>query len=133
MKLHAIRPYSADGAGNIIRAAVQSPIRNSERITILGALQGEVKVFQPTSVLEISRGGMQVETSFSFQVDSLHEFRLTLQDRSVVVKGRVAHSRITDVDQDIVMYRSGIEFVDLSEPVSDAIGAFIGELKHVKA
>ena len=133
MKLHAIRPYSTDGAGNIIRAAVQSPTRNSERITILGALQGEVKVFQPTSVLEISRGGMQVETSFSFQVDSLHEFRLTLQDRSVVVKGRVAHSRITDVDQDIVMYRSGIEFVDLSEPVSDAIGAFIGELKQVKA
>jgi hypothetical protein len=112
---------------------VPSPIRNSERITILGALQGEVKVFQPTSVLEISRGGMQVETSFPFQVDSLHEFRLTLQDRSVVVKGRVAHSRITDVDQDIVMYRSGIEFVELSEPVSDAIAAFIGELKQVKA
>ena len=110
---------------------MQSPIRNSERITILGALQGEVKVFQPTSVLEISRGGMQVETSFSFQVDSLHEFRLTLHDRSVVVKGRVAHSRITDVDQDIVMYRSGIEFVDLSEPVSDAIAAFIVELKSV--
>lgn len=110
-----------------------SPIRNSERITILGALQGEVKVFQPTSVVEISRGGMQVETSFPFQVDSLHEFRLTLQDRSVVVKGRVAHSRITDVDQDIVMYRSGIEFVELSEPVSDAIAAFIAELKHVKA
>jgi hypothetical protein len=112
---------------------VQSPIRNSERIAILGALQGEVKVFQPTSVVEISLGGMQVETSFSFQVDSLHEFRLTLQDRSVVVKGRVAHSRITDVDQDIVMYRSGIEFVDLSEPVSDAIAAFIAELKQVKA
>ncbi len=110
-----------------------SPIRNSERITILGALQGEVKVFQPTSVCEISRGGMQVETSFPLQVDSLHEFRLTLQDRSVVVKGRVAHSRITDVDQDIVMYRSGIEFVDLSTPVSDAIGAFIAELKQVKA
>lgn len=133
MKLHAIGPYGTDGAGNIIRIAVPSPIRNSERITILGALQGEVKVFQPTSVLEISRGGMQVETSFPFQVDSLHEFRLTLQDRSVVVKGRVAHCRITDVDQDIVMYRSGIEFVELSEPVSDAIGAFIAELKHVKA
>lgn len=109
------------------------PIRNSERITILGALQGEVKVFQPTSVLEISLGGMQVETSFPFQVDSLHEFRLTLQDRSVVVKGRVAHSRITDVDQDIVMYRSGIEFVDLSGPVSDAIASFIAEVKQVKA
>jgi hypothetical protein len=92
-----------------------------------------VKLFQPTSIREISFGGMQVETSFPLQVDSLHEFRLTLRDRSVVVKGRVAHSRITDVDQDIVMYRSGIEFIEPSEPVADAIKEFIEELKIHKS
>jgi hypothetical protein len=112
---------------------VTLPIRSSERIQILGTLQGEVKVFQPMSIREISVGGMQVETSFPLQVDSLHEFRLTLRDRSVVLKGRVAHSRITDVDQDIVMYRSGIEFVEPSEPVADAISDFIAELKLYKS
>jgi hypothetical protein len=114
-------------------SAVKTPIRHAERIPILGTLHGEVKLFQPTSVCEISLGGMQVETSFPLQVDSLHEFRLTLQDRSVVVKGRVAHSRITDVDQDIVMYRSGIEFVEPSEPVAEAISDFIAALKIYKA
>jgi hypothetical protein len=112
---------------------VKTPIRNAERIPILGTLHGEVKLFQPTSVCEISLGGMQVETAFPLQVDSLHEFRLTLQDRSVVVKGRVAHSRITDVDQDVVMYRSGIEFIEPSEPVAEAISEFIAELKIYKA
>ena len=56
---------------------------------------------------------MQVETGFPLQLDSLHDFRLTLGDRSVVVKGRIAHSRISDVDQDIITYRSGVEFIEL--------------------
>ena len=84
---------------------------------ILGSLQGEVKVYQPITVHQVSIGGMQVETAFPLHLDSLYDFQLTLRDRSIVVKGRVAHSRIIDVDQDIVMYRSGIEFIEPSKPV----------------
>ena len=69
-------------------------------------------VFQPAGIRQMSRGGMQVETSFPLQLDSLHDFRLTLGDRSVVVKGRIAHSRISDVDQDIITYRTGVEFIE---------------------
>ena len=58
-------------------------------------------VFQPSAIREMSHGGMQVETGFSLQLDSIHDFRLTLGQRSVVVKGRIAHSQISDVDQDI--------------------------------
>jgi PilZ domain len=85
-------------------------------------------VFQPTDVCQMSHGGMQVETSFPMQLDSLHEFRLTLGERSVVVKGRVAHSRISDVDQDVIVYRSGVEFVELSGRVAEAIAEFVDEL-----
>ena len=74
-------------------------------------------VFQPMAIKEISRGGAQVETGFPLQLDSLHDFRLTLGDRSVVVKGRVVHCSISDVDQEIVLYRSGIEFIEPSERV----------------
>src|SRR5881296_4502446 len=95
--------------------------RDTERIQILGELKGEVTVFQPMAIKEISRGGAQVETGFPLQVDSLHEFRLSLGERSVVVKGRVAHCSITDVDQEVVLYRSGIEFVEQSERVDTAI------------
>lgn len=85
-------------------------------------------VYQPTAVCEMSHGGMQVETAFPMQLDSLHDFRLTLGERSVVVKGRVAHSRISDVDQDIVTYRTGVEFIELSDHVRAAIGHFVDEI-----
>ena len=99
--------------------------RDKERIAILGELRGEVMVFQPMAIKEISRGGAQVETSFPLQLDSLHEFRLTLGDRSVVVKGRVAHCSITDVEQELVVYKSGIEFIEPSDRVTSVIHDFI--------
>jgi len=84
--------------------------------------------FQPSDVRQMSQGGMQVETGFPLQLHSIHDFRLTLGERSVVVKGRIAHSRISDVDQDIITYRSGVEFVDLSDRVADAIAHFVDAL-----
>jgi hypothetical protein len=99
--------------------------RDKQRIQILGELQGEVMIFQPMAIKQISRGGAQVETAFPLQLNSLHDFRLTLGDRSIVVKGRVAHSSITDVDQELVVYRSGLEFIEPSERVSAVIAEFI--------
>jgi hypothetical protein len=104
--------------------------RDSQRIELLGALGGEVMIYQPTTIHQISRGGMQADTAFPLQVDSLHDFRLTLGGRSIVVKGRVAHCRISDVDQDIVTYRSGVEFVEPPDRIADAIGEFIDLLKQ---
>ena len=106
--------------------------RDTERIQILGELHGEVMVFQPIAIKEISRGGAQVETAFPLQLDSLHDFRLTLGDRSIVVKARVAHCSITDVDQEQVTYRSGIEFIEPSEPVYAVISGFIDAIKAAR-
>ena len=104
--------------------------RDTERIDLLGSLRGEVMVFEPTAIRQISRGGMQIETDFPLQLDSLHDFRLTLGERSVVVKGRVAHARISDVDQDIVTYRSGVEFIEPPERVDAAIVEFMELLRQ---
>ena len=103
--------------------------QRDERIQILGELHGEVMIFQAIAIKEISRGGALVETAFPLQVDSLHEFRLTLGDRSIVVKGRVAHCSISEVDQELVHYRSGIEFIEPSEPVHAVITHFIDAIK----
>lgn len=103
--------------------------RDAERIQILGELHGEVMVFQPMAIREISRGGAQVETVFPLQLDSLHELRLTLGDRSIVLKGRVAHCSISDVDQEQVTYRSGVEFIELSDRVYSVISEFIDAIK----
>lgn len=106
--------------------------RDTERIDLLGALQGEVMVFQPTTIRQISPGGLEVETGFPLQLDSLHDFRLTLSDRSLVVKGRVVHSSIADVDQDVVIYKSGIEFVDTPDHVRRAIDEFLDAVKQFR-
>ena len=104
--------------------------RDTERIQILGELHGEVMVFQPVAIKEISRGGAQVETTFPLQLDSLHDFRLTLGDRSLVVKGRVAHCRISDVDEELVVYRSGIEFIEPSDRVDRVILEFLDAIRN---
>jgi hypothetical protein len=103
--------------------------RDTDRVSILGELRGEIMVFEPMAIKEVSRGGAQVETVFPLQLNSLHDLRLTLGDRSVVIKGRVVHCRISDVDQDVVMYRSGVEFVEMSERVEAVILDFLDAIK----
>ena len=103
--------------------------RDAERVPILGELQGEIMVFQPMLIRDISKGGVTVETRFPLHLDSLHDLRLTLVKKSVVVKARVADSKISDVDQDIVTYRSGLEFVGASGRVIDAIREFLMTVK----
>lgn len=106
--------------------------RDGERIQILGELHGEVTVFQPIAIKEISRGGALIEIAFPLHVDSLHDFRLSLGDRSVVVKGRVAHCRISDVDQDLVRFRAGVEFVEASDRVLSVITSFIEAIRETR-
>lgn len=86
-------------------------------------------VFQAMAIKEISRAGAQVETGFPLQLDSLHEFRLTLGSQSVVVKGRVVHCSISDVDQDVVLYKSGVEFIEPVERIATVITSFIDAVR----
>jgi hypothetical protein len=103
--------------------------RDRERVEILGELHGEVMIFQPLSIKEISNGGCLVETAFQLHLNSLHDIRLTLGDRSVVLKGRVAHCRISDVEQEIVHYRSGLEFIEPSDRIREVIKEFIQAIR----
>ena len=111
--------------GVIVAPVAADEKRDRERIEILGELRGEVMVFQAMAIKEISRSGAQIETGFPLQLDSLHDFRLSLGDRFVVVKGRVAHCSISDVEQELVLYRAGIEFIEPAEHVATVIADFI--------
>jgi len=99
--------------------------REGARVAMISHLEGEVMVFQPMVIKEVSLRGGLVETRFPLHLNSLHDLRLELGERSVVVKGRVVHSQIADVEGDVVVYWSGIEFVEPSEHVSIAIGEFL--------
>ena len=47
----------------------------------------------------------------------------------MVVKARVVHSHISTVGSDRVSYHTGIEFVDLSDPVRQVVAHFIETLR----
>jgi|SRR5215813_11722217 len=103
--------------------------RDNERVAVPAPLYGEVKVFQPMTILDISRGGAQIETPFALQLDSLHEFRISLGERSVVLKGRIAHCHIGELKEGIVLYRTGVEFIETSGHVQSALEHFVEALK----
>ena len=103
--------------------------RVSERVELPEAIQGEVLVFQRMDIRQLSVDGALIETTFPLNVDSVHAFRLPLDEGPVVVKGRVAHSHIADVDQDAVVYQSGIDFVAMTPPVARSISAFLERCK----
>jgi hypothetical protein len=50
-----------------------------------------------------------------------------------VITGRVAHSRISDVDQDIVRDRTGFGFVDLAPGAVAAIEAFLTQVQDTRS
>jgi hypothetical protein len=103
--------------------------RYLERVPILGDLQGEIMVFQPMLIRDISKSGVTVETRFPLHLEALHDLRLNLANKALIVKARVTDSKISDVDQEIVTYRSGLEFVGASGRVIDAIREFLATLK----
>ena len=104
-------------------------MRDRERLPLAGQVTGEVMVFQPMTILDISQGGAQVETTFPLQLDSLHDFRLSLGDRSIVVKGRIAHCHVGELTETAALYRTGVEFVEPSEHVAFAIAEFVEVLR----
>ena len=114
------------------RADAPSDKRDSERLEILGDLTGEIMIFEPMAVREISRRGAQVETAFPLQLDSLHDVRLTLGARSIVLKGRVAHCRISDLGDEQVVYRSGLEFLEVSDRTGVVIEEFLQALRDAR-
>ncbi|MGE0814465.1 MAG: PilZ domain-containing protein [Vicinamibacterales bacterium] len=104
--------------------------RAHERHDLRAPASGEVKVYHSMAIRQLSGGGALIEIAVPLQLNSLHDFRLTLADRSIVVKGRVVHSHISTVATSGVSYHTGVEFVELSEAVTTALASFIETLRQ---
>ena len=124
--LHALdtHPVKAE-ARRPDKTADMSDKRDLERVPLEDQVRGEVMVFQPMTILDISTGGAQIETTFALQLDSLHDFRLSLADRSIVVKGRIAHCHIGELTEVAAFYRTGVEFVELTDHARNSISDFV--------
>jgi len=105
--------------------------RDLDRVSV-GALYGEVQLFQPMTVLDLSHRGARIETGFPLHMESLHDFRLSLGERSLIIKGRIVHSEIAELKGGAVMYRTGVEFVEPTEHVAAALGEFVDALRELQ-
>jgi hypothetical protein len=110
----------------------QGDKRDPDRVSV-GALYGEVQLFQPMTVLDMSHRGARIETRFPLHMESLHDFRLSLGERSLILKGRIVHSEITELKSGGVMYRTGVEFVEPTEHVAAALGEFVDALREMQS
>lgn len=100
---------------------------------MLGEASGEVTVVQPLRLVELSARGAQVEIGHPLAVDSLHDFRLHLGAQIVVVKGRIAHCRLHEIDPDRVVYRAGVEFAAAGAHALEAIARHLDALRAARA
>ncbi len=100
--------------------------RSIERVPIPLEVTGEVTVYQPMTILNLSEAGAQIEAPFALEHDSFHDFRLSLNDRAVIVKGRIAYCQISELRDRVVLYRCGVEFVDPSPQALAALRDFVG-------
>ncbi len=106
--------------------------RDAERVRVPGDLQGEVLVYQPMTLRELSLVGAVIETAFPLLPQSSHKFRLALGPTNVVASARVVDSRVSQIGDGRVTYRSAIEFIDPPDGVLDAITALLNHLRATR-
>ena len=92
-------------------------------------IQGAVTVYQPITVLDITETAFRLDAPFALQNDSLHDFRLALDTRSIIVKGRVVRCQIGEL-HDGVVYTCTVEFVDPAPHALTAIRDFVAAHEH---
>jgi hypothetical protein len=112
-------------------AAMSDDRRRSPRIELLGRLHGHsVSLDLPVRVVQISLGGMAIETAVSFPVGAMHLFRLTLGDDSTTeLVGRVMHSRNTAPDGATPVFTTGVQFVEGDDESGGALGDLISRVQ----
>ena len=99
--------------------------RQRPRVPLPQGLSGEVTVYRPITVTDLSLQGARVDTPEPLRVDSIRAFRLNLGEQTIVLKGRVVHASVRTLDDHLVIYSSGIEFLDVSPQAQIALERFL--------
>ncbi len=99
--------------------------RQRQRLPLPTRLSGEVTVYRPLTVTDLSLVGARVETPEPLRVSSVRAFRLNLGEQTIVLKGRVCHASVRALGDDLVVYTSGIEFLDVAPMARLAIERFL--------
>lgn len=107
--------------------------RRFPRVNVLGGRSGSVSVQQEIALLDLSEGGASLEHAGRFRIGSICFLRLPGPRGEILLKARVVHSAVTRTtsgqgEETAVLYRSGVEFLDMSPQAIEAIRQMLATL-----
>jgi PilZ domain len=118
-----------------VEARTPSPSerRRELRVDVLGQIDAHsVWKLRPLSLREISLTGFSVESTSSFEVDTVNKFRLNLDglNRSVVVQARTRHCTLMSTSGDLPIYVAGFEFI---APTESTLRELVALVEYAKS
>jgi hypothetical protein len=99
--------------------------RASNRIDTEGQLPGQLALDMETDVLQMSVGGMLVETPMPLALGSRHQFTVGIGDDEIELSGTVRNCQPHPPSGQPKKYRVGVEFCDLSSDQQKALESFV--------
>jgi len=99
--------------------------RAAVRFEIVGELWGTLQVAQTVKVLNLSAGGMLIESPVTLAPGSLYDAHVTIDDRHMVIPVRA--TRVTPLMPGSAVCTAAFEFVELPSDVRNVIDRLVGE------
>jgi PilZ domain len=100
--------------------------RRAPRVDLLTEFQGHVIALdEVVRIQQLGPAGMTIAGETPLSPAHVHDIQLTLDDKPIILKARVVHTRMTVDRGDEFTYISGLSFVDPPAEAVDAINAFL--------
>jgi len=96
--------------------------RSQRRLEVVGHLWGALDIMEPARVVDISLGGVLVESPVAVPPGSEQPIQLTVDGQPILVDARVCHIRRAPiVNAGRASYFVGYEFVSLPAALAEAL------------
>ena len=103
--------------------------RRCQRIASTRHLDASVRSGEPARVLDLSPHGVHLETEAGLSPGSEHNLALRLGRTAVRLRATIRRCRATDLScEGAVLFRSGLEFVDMNERQRDLVEDIVAKL-----
>lgn len=105
----------------------RSERRTANRVDTDGRLPGQLTLDLETDVLQISVGGMMVETPIPLEIGSKHQFTVGIDREDMELWGMVRNCQPHPPSGRPEVYRVGVEFYDLDEHQQSNLAGFVNK------
>ncbi len=99
--------------------------RTAGRVDTDGCLPSQLTLDLETDVIQISVGGMMVETPIPLEIESKHQFTVGINKEDMELCGIVRNCQPYPPSGQPEVYRIGVEFCDLDEHQKNSLAGFV--------